>query len=42
MVNVSSKKLRALGAYDVIDIAQKEKRKQLLLLEDDEYEVIEE
>ncbi|GAA3325810.1 hypothetical protein GCM10020331_059180 [Ectobacillus funiculus] len=32
MVNVSSKKLRALGAYDVIDIAQKEKRKTTLTI----------
>ncbi|WP_242143165.1 MULTISPECIES: hypothetical protein [unclassified Bacillus cereus group] len=41
MVNASQNKLRDLGTYDVIEIQNKSKRTQILLLSDEEYEIIE-
>ncbi|MBO9129217.1 hypothetical protein [Bacillus sp. 165] len=41
MVNASSNKIRNLGPYDIIEVINKGKRKQILLLADDEYEIIE-
>ncbi|MFX3625382.1 MAG: hypothetical protein ACE3JP_15470 [Ectobacillus sp.] len=41
MVNASKQKLRDIGAYDVIEVHNKAKKTQILLLEDDEYEIIE-
>lgn len=41
MVNVSQNKLRDLGPYDVIEVQNKGKKTQILLLADEEYEVIE-
>ncbi len=41
MVNVSQNKLRDLGTYDVIEVQNKGKKTQILLLADEEYEVIE-
>jgi hypothetical protein len=42
MVNASGNKVRNLGPYDVIEVINKGKKKQILLLTDDEYEIIEE
>ncbi|ABS22235.1 conserved hypothetical protein [Bacillus cytotoxicus NVH 391-98] len=41
MVNASQNKLRDLGTYDVIEIQNKSKKTQILLLSDEEYEIIE-
>ncbi|MCP8970745.1 hypothetical protein [Ectobacillus ponti] len=41
MVNLSQQKLRPLGRYDVIDLSHKGQRRQILMFEDGEYEVIE-
>ncbi|MBT2578658.1 hypothetical protein J7E43_14835 [Bacillus sp. ISL-8] len=41
MVNASQSKLRDLGTYDVIEVQNKGKKTQILLLADEEYEIIE-
>ncbi|MDR4984330.1 hypothetical protein CN491_01585 [Bacillus cereus] len=41
MVNASQNKVRDLGAYDVIEVQNKGKKTQILLLADEEYEIIE-
>ena len=41
MVNASQSKIRDLGAYDVIEVQNKGKKTQILLLADEEYEIIE-
>ncbi|MEM5620600.1 hypothetical protein AAHB56_00965 [Bacillus thuringiensis] len=41
MVNASQSKVRDLGAYDVIEVQNKGKKTQILLLADEEYEIIE-
>lgn len=41
MVNASAGKVRNLGAYDMIEVHNKGKKIQILLLADEEYEIIE-
>ncbi|PEA54014.1 hypothetical protein CON64_15555 [Bacillus pseudomycoides] len=42
MVNASANKVKKLGTYDVIEVHNKGKKLQILLLADEEYELIEE
>ncbi|ENQ3106892.1 hypothetical protein SAMN04488168_10848 [Bacillus sp. 491mf] len=42
MVNASPNKVKNLGTYDVIEVHNKGKKLQILLLADEEYEIIEE
>ncbi|MGM9986408.1 MAG: hypothetical protein ACI35O_04180 [Bacillaceae bacterium] len=41
MVNISSQKLKPFGVFDVITVKASDKNYRILMLEDEEYEIIE-